>query len=157
MNNFFKSRTSVEQVEESCDFAPKFDQSGFIVVVTTDYDSGEVLMQGVMNQEALKKTIETGEAYYFSRSRQVLWHKGATSGLIQTVREIRIDDDQDSIWLRVNVVGQASCHVGYRSCFYRKINFSSLQDDSPTLEFVEEKKIFDPKSIYGDAPNPTLL
>lgn len=157
MTDFFKKRVSIEQVEESEDLAPRFDENGLICVVTTDYHSGEVLMQGYMNHEALQKTIQTGEAYYFSRSRNVLWHKGATSGLIQHVKEIRIDDDQDSIWLRVEVAGEASCHVGYRSCFYRKIPFKTNFDQSPALLFVEEKKVFDPKDIYGDAPNPTIV
>eukprot|EP01043_Picozoa_sp_COSAG02_P096950 COSAG02_NODE_33192_length_504_cov_0.585185_1_plen_128_part_01 len=118
---WFKARTSIEQVEESQDFAPKFDQNGLIPVITTNYENGEVLMQGYMNPEALTKSIALGEAVYYSRSRKCLWHKGKTSGLIQEIKEIRIDDDQDCIWLRVKVIGEASCHVGYRSCFYRSI------------------------------------
>ena len=97
----FEKRKTIEQVEESTELAPKFDQDGLIPVVTTDFSSGEVLMQGYMNEEALKKTINLGEAVYYSRSRQTLWHKGKTSGLVQTVKEIRIDDDQDCVWLRV--------------------------------------------------------
>ena len=108
----FEKRKSIEQVEESTELAPKFDENGLIPVVTTDFSSGEVLMQGYMNEEALKKTISLGEAVYFSRSRQALWHKGKTSGLIQKIKEIRIDDDQDCVWLRVDVKGGASCHVG---------------------------------------------
>ena len=124
MNNIkFEKRKSVEQVEESTELAPKFDQNGIIPVVTTDYDTGEVLMQAYMNEEAFKKTIKLGEAVYYSRSRKKIWHKGQTSGLIQKIKEIRIDDDQDCVWLRVNVIGGASCHVGYRSCFYRSIPF----------------------------------
>jgi phosphoribosyl-AMP cyclohydrolase len=107
-------------------------------------------MQGYMNTEALQLTISTGEAHYYSRSRQVLWHKGATSGLVQTVRELLVDDDQDCIWLRVDVAGGASCHVGYRSCFYRKVPVVEL-------EWTETEKVFDPKEVYGDAPNPTIL
>ena len=111
-----------------------------------------------MNKEALLKTLEYGEAVYFSRSRQVLWHKGKTSGLVQTVREIRIDDDQDCVWLRVDVAGEASCHVGYRSCFYRSIPFGkNFNPDNITLQFEESEKVFDPKDVYGDAPNPTIL
>jgi phosphoribosyl-AMP cyclohydrolase len=94
----FKNRKSIEQVEESTDLAPKFDNNGLIPVVTTDYSSGEVLMQGYMNEESLKKTITLGQAVYYSRSRKTIWHKGKTSGLIQTIKEIRIDDDQDCIW-----------------------------------------------------------
>ena len=108
----FEKRKSVEQVEESAELAPKFDENGLIPVVTTDFSSGEVLMQGYMNEEAFKKTISLGEAVYFSRSRKSLWHKGKTSGLIQKIKEIRIDDDQDCVWLRVDVQGGASCHVG---------------------------------------------
>ena len=119
----FEQRKTIEQVEESAELAPKFDQDGLIPVVTTDFSSGEVLMQGYMNEEAFKKTILLGEAVYYSRSRKTLWHKGATSGLVQTIKEIRIDDDQDCVWLRVDVQGGASCHVGYRSCFYRSIPF----------------------------------
>ncbi len=104
----------------------------------------------------LKKTIELGEAVYYSRSRKVLWHKGKTSGLIQKIREIRIDDDQDCVWLRVDVVGGASCHVGYRSCFYRSIPLGE-KSSKLILKFEEKEKVFDPKKVYGDAPNPTKL
>jgi phosphoribosyl-AMP cyclohydrolase len=155
MANEFAARTSVEQVEEGVDLAPKFDADGLIPAVTTDAASGELLMVGYMNAEALRKTIETGEAHYWSRSRQVLWHKGATSGLVQTVKELMIDDDQDCVWLKVEVAGGgASCHVGYRSCFYRRI---PLGKTSKALEFTEGSKVFDPKAVYGDAPNPTKL
>ena len=153
----FKNRKSIEQVEESTDLAPKFDNNGLIPVVTTDYSSGEVLMQGYMNEEALKKTISLGEAVYYSRSRKTIWHKGNTSGLIQTIKEIRIDDDQDCIWLRVEVEGGASCHVGYRSCFYRSVPFGNNQSSEQKLTFEEKEKVFDPKKIYGDSPNPTKL
>ena len=107
----FERRKTIEQVEESTELAPKFDQDGLIPVVTTDFNSGEVLMQGYMNEEAFKKTISLGEAVYYSRSRKTLWHKGKTSGLVQNIKEIRIDDDQDCVWLRVDVKGGASCHV----------------------------------------------
>jgi len=152
----FEKRKSVEQIEESTELAPKFDDNGIIPVVTTDYSSGEVLMQGYMNEEAFKKTIETGEAVYFSRSRNTLWHKGKTSGLIQNVKEIRIDDDQDSVWLRVDVIGGASCHVGYRSCFYRSIPLGDNKTKI-VLQFEEKEKVFDPKKVYGNSPNPTKL
>jgi phosphoribosyl-AMP cyclohydrolase len=158
----FQPRQSVEQVEEGVDLAPKFDDRGLITAVTTDAMSGELLMQGYMNAEALRLTIETGEAHYYSRSRQTLWHKGATSGLVQKVVELLIDDDQDCIWLRVEVAGGASCHVGYRSCFYRKIpvgeEYRTAQKDGQVqLEFTDTEKVFDPQEIYGDAPNPTIL
>ena len=152
----FEQRKTIEQVEESAELAPKFDQDGLIPVVTTDFSSGEVLMQGYMNEEAFKKTILLGEAVYYSRSRKTLWHKGATSGLVQTIKEIRIDDAQDCVWLRVDVQGGASCHVGYRSCFYRSIPFGK-KSDSTILNFEEKEKVFDPKEVYGDAPNPTKL
>lgn len=152
----FAPRVSVEQVEEGDELAPKFDERGLIPAVTTDYRTGELLMHGYMNAEALRRTIETGEAHYWSRSRQALWHKGATSGLVQKVRELLIDDDQDCIWLRVDVAGDASCHVGYRSCFYRRIPLGT-ETDAPRLEFTESDKVFDPKEVYGDAPNPTQL
>ena len=158
----FQARDSIEQVEEGDDLAPKFDDRGLITVVTTDATSGEVLMQGYMNKEALQLTISTGEAHYFSRSRQALWHKGATSGLVQAVREFLIDDDQDCIWLRADVAGGASCHVGYRSCFYRKVpvgnDFELKQSDGRVdLEWTESEKVFDPKEVYGTTPNPTIL
>ncbi len=155
--NLFGKRVTVEQVEEGDDLAPKFDAAGLIPCVTTDYASGEVLMVAVMNREALTKTIETGEAHYWSRSRQQLWHKGATSGLVQTVVEMRIDDDQDCVWLRVDIAGGASCHVGYRSCFYRKVPCGAERAAGTALEFLEPEKAFDPKVVYGDAPNPTQL
>jgi len=152
----FEKRKSIEQVEESTELAPKFDENGLIPVVTTDFSSGEVLMQGFMNEEALKLTIKNGEAVYFSRSRNTIWHKGKTSGLVQKIKEIRIDDDQDCVWLRVEVVGGASCHVGYRSCFYRSIPIDK-NNSKIVLKFEEKEKVFDPKEVYGNAPNPTKL
>ncbi len=152
----FAARSSVEQVEEGHELAPKFDEHGLLPAVTTDYASGELLMVGYMNAEALARTIETGEAHYFSRSRRKLWHKGASSGLIQRVRELLIDDDQDCVWLRVDVAGGASCHVGYRSCFYRRVPTGAAERPVP-LEFTDTEKVFDPAVVYGDAPNPTKL
>ena len=155
----FKQRKTVYQVEEEKDLAPKFDENGLIPVVTTDYSSGELLMHGYMNEEALKKTIELGEAVYYSRSRETLWHKGATSGLTQIIKEMRIDDDQDCVWLRVDVQGNgASCHVGYRSCFYRSVpTGEDFFEKEGELSFEEDVKVFDPQEVYGDAPNPTKL
>ena len=153
----FKKRENIKQVEESSDLAPKFDEKGLIPVVTTDHITGEVLMQGYMNEESLKQSIAIGEAVYYSRSRKTLWHKGKTSGLIQKIMEIRIDDDQDCVWLKVDVKGGASCHVGYRSCFYRSIPFGDQQKIDQKLKFEEKEKVFDPKEVYGDAPNPTKL
>lgn len=158
-NITFKKRKTVEQVEEGTELAPKFQEYGLIPVVTTDYESGELLMHGYMNEEALKKSIELGEAVYYSRSREALWHKGATSGLTQVIKEMRIDDDQDCVWLRVEVQGNgASCHVGYRSCFYRSVpTGEEFEQKEGELNFEEDEKVFDPKEVYGDAPNPTRL
>jgi phosphoribosyl-AMP cyclohydrolase len=152
----FYTRQSVVQVEEGVQLAPKFDPDGLMPCITSDAHTGEVLMLGMMNEEALRLTITTGEAHYFSRSRQALWHKGATSGLVQTVVEARIDDDQDAIWLRVTVAGSgASCHVGYRSCFYRSVPVGT--NAGQPLDILEDTKTFDPVDVYGDAPNPTQL
>lgn len=155
----FKKRVSIYQVEEEKDLAPKFQENGLIPVVTTDYTSGELLMHGYMNEEAFKKSIELGEAVYYSRSREALWHKGATSGLTQIIKEMRIDDDQDCVWLRVEVQGNgASCHVGYRSCFYRSVpTGKDFFEKGGELKFEESEKVFDPLEVYGDAPNPTKL
>ncbi len=155
MSALFSPRRTVEEVEEGRILSPKFDENGLIPVVTTDFTSGELLMHAYMNEEALTQTLQIGEAVYWSRSRKVLWHKGASSGLTQIVREIRIDDDQDCIWLRVDVQGGASCHVGYRSCFYRSVPFG--EELGNALRFEETEKVFDPVSVYGDAPNPTKL
>jgi phosphoribosyl-AMP cyclohydrolase len=151
----FAPRISVAQVEEGTELAPKFDEHGFIPCITTDFTTGEVLMHAYKNAEALRLTIETGEAHYWSRSRQKLWRKGESSGLVQRVREMRIDDDQYSIWLRVEVVGGASCHVGYRSCFYCAVPIGA--EAGNPLRFIKKEKSFDPRTIYGDAPNPTRL
>ena len=158
MSGPFAERATVEQVEEGAELAPKFDDRGLIPAVTTDFESGELLMHGFMNEAALRRTIETGEAHYYSRSREAIWHKGATSGLLQNIIEMRIDDDQDCVWLRVRVGGNgASCHVGYRSCFYRSLPTGALPDAPVTLTFEETEKVFDPLAVYGDAPNPTKL
>ena len=154
----FAARMSVEQVEEGLALAPKFDADGLIPCITTDVNTGDVLMLGYMTGEALQRTVATGEAHYWSRSRQCLWRKGATSGLAQKVVEMRIDDDQDAVWLRVRVAGSgASCHVGYRSCFYRSVELGGPPGGPARLAFAESRKTFDPKAVYGDAPNPTQL
>ncbi|MDA8654631.1 phosphoribosyl-AMP cyclohydrolase [Alphaproteobacteria bacterium] len=158
MSQIFANRISIEQVEEGAELAPKFDANGLIPAVTTDHSSGELLMHGYMNEEALIRSIETGEAHYYSRSREQVWHKGATSGLVQEIVEMRIDDDQDCVWMRVNVGGNgASCHVGYRSCFYRSLPTGQSFDAPVALTFEEKSKVFDPLEVYGDAPNPTKL
>ena len=154
----FKKRDNIKEVEEGKYLSPKFDENGLIPVITTDTQTGDILMHGYMNEEALKKTIETREAHYWSRSRKKIWHKGQVSGFMQIVKEIRIDDDQDSVWLSVDIGNGASCHVGYRSCFYRSIPLGKIKNEKELeMEFKEKKKIFDPKKVYKDEPNPTKL
>ena len=157
-SNMFKKRDSVFEVEEGKFLSPKFDSQGLIPVITTDVKTGEVLMHGYMNSEALKKTIETKEAHYWSRSRKSIWHKGKTSGFTQKVIQIRIDDDQDSVWLSVDIGNGASCHVGYRSCFYRSIPLGKIdQSEKVEMKFEEKEKKFDPEKVYKGQPNPTKL
>ena len=152
----FAKRESIEQVEEGNILAPKFDQNGIIPAVVTEASSGELLMLGYMNKESLRKTIETKEAYYWSRSREVLWKKGDSSGMIHEVEEILIDDDQDSLWLKVSIKGLgASCHVGYKSCFYRSLQ--NVTEDGVELKFTENEKVFDPEVVYLGTENPTKL
>ena len=154
----FKKRENVAEIEEGNLLSPNFDNNGLIPVVTTCSKTKEILMHGFMNVEALKKTIETKEAHYWSRSRQQIWHKGKTSGFIQKVKEIRIDDDQDSVWLSVDIGSGSSCHVGYRSCFYRSIPLGKIKDEEKLeIEFKETEKTFDPKKIYKNELNPTKL
>ena len=153
-DNMFEKRKSIKEVEEGGKLSPKFNQEGFIPVVTTDNKTGSLLMHAYMNSDALELTIKKKEAHYYSRSRKCIWHKGATSGFIQKVDNILIDDDQDCIWLKVTVEGNASCHVGYYSCFYREIKYDG---SNVKLSFIENEKVFDPDDVYGDAPNPTIL
>ena len=154
----FKKRENVAAIEEGKLLSPKFDNDGLIPVVTSDYKTGEVLMVGYMNSEAFKKTIETKEAHYWSRTRREVWHKGQTSGFRQKVIEIRIDDDQDSVWLIVDIGDGSSCHVGYKSCFYRAIPLGKIQDtQNIEMDFKEKKKKFDPKEVYKGKPNPTKI
>ena len=154
----FKKRDNIREVEEGKYLSPKFDKNGLIPVITTDSLTGDILMHGYMNDESLKKTIETKEAHYWSRSRKKIWHKGQVSGFVQIVKEIRIDDDQDSVWLSVDIGSGASCHVGYRSCFYRSIPLGKIKNEEALeMEFKEKEKIFDPKKVYKDEPNPTKL
>ena len=154
----FKKRDNIKEVEEGKYLEPKFDENGLIPVITTDFKNGDILMHGYMNDEALKKTIETKEVHYWSRSKNKIWHKGEISGFRQNVIEIRIDDDQDAIWVTVDIGGGSSCHVGYRSCFYRDIPLGKINDSQKIeMNFKEKKKIFDPKKIYKDEPNPTKI
>tara|TARA_A100001015_G_C14944212_1_gene693894 strand:+ start:475 stop:984 length:510 start_codon:yes stop_codon:yes gene_type:complete len=156
--HMFKKRESILEVEEGKFLSPKFDKDGLIPVTTTDHNTGDVLMHGYMTEEALKKTIEKKEAFYWSRSRNALWHKGKTSGFVQKVIDIRIDDDQDSLWMSVDIGEGSSCHVGYKSCFYRSISLGKIvNDEEIKLEFKEKEKKFDPKKVYKNQPNPTKL
>src|SRR5690348_5880799 len=137
--------SSNPKIEESLAFTPKFDADGLIAAVVTDAASGDVLMVAHMNAEALQKTIATGEAWYYSRSRQALWKKGETSGHVQRVVELRIDCDQDAVWLRVEQQGAGACHTGRRSCFYRAVPLK--QTGAVKLEFAEDRT-FDPGKVY---------
>ena len=154
----FKKRENVADIEEGNLLSPKYNNDGLIPVITTDFKTKEVLMQGFMNSEALKKTIETKEAHYWSRSRKEVWHKGETSGFVQKVVEMRIDDDQDSIWMSVDIGDGASCHVGYKSCFYRSITLGKIENtEKVKIDFKEKKKKFDPEVVYKNKPNPTKI
>ena len=154
----FKKRNNIKEVEEGKYLSPKFDENGLIPIITTDFHTGDILMHGYMNDEALKKTIETKEVHYWSRSRKKIWRKGQVSGFVQKVKEIRIDDDQDSIWLSVDIGNGASCHVGYRSCFYRSIPLGKIKNEEALeMNFKEKEKIFDPKKVYKNEPNPTKI
>ena len=154
----FKKRENVVEIEEGNLLSPKFDNDGLIPVITMCSKTKEILMHGYVNVEALKKTIETKEAHYWSRSKKALWHKGKTSGFIQKVIDLRIDDDQDAIWMSVDIGNGASCHVGYKSCFYRSIPLGPVKNSEEIeLDFKEKKKKFDPEKVYKGQPNPTKL
>lgn len=135
-------------LESGHELTPRFDKDGLVTAIVTDFDSGDLLMVAHMNAEALSKTITTGESHYWSRSRQELWHKGATSGTVQKVHEIRTDCDQDAIWLKVTVAGAgATCHTGMPGCFYRRIE---LKDSKAILVRDKTSPLFDPAEIYGN-------
>jgi phosphoribosyl-AMP cyclohydrolase len=141
---------SKSEIEEGTVFAPRFDADGLVPVVATSAKTGEVLMLAYMNDEALARTIETGEAHYWSRSRRRLWRKGEESGNAQRVVELRVDCDQDAIWLRVEMTGaDAACHTGRRTCFYRAVPLGP--GGGVTLDFVEAERQFDPEAVYRHA------
>lgn len=130
----FPTAPDKSALEDGAVLSPRFDANGLVTCVTTDATTGEVLMVAHMNDEALRRSIETGEAWYWSRSRGELWHKGATSGQVQTIREMRVDCDQDAIWIKVDVAGDGGCcHTGRRSCFYRTVPVKSPA--GPALDF----------------------
>jgi phosphoribosyl-AMP cyclohydrolase len=139
--------TSQSEIEEGLAFAPQFGADGLVTAVVTDATSGDVLMVAHMNAEAVAKTIASGEAWYYSRSRKKLWKKGETSGHVQRVVELRVDCDQDALWLKVEQAGEGACHTGRRSCFYRAVPLGKA--GSVTLEFRNGDKTFDPTSVYG--------
>ena len=157
MEIIFTKRKSVEEVEEGKNLQPKFDENGLIPVITIDNDDNQVLMHGYMNEEALKTSIKTKMSHYWSRSRKKIWKKGETSGFFQNITKIQIDDDQDCIILFVKLAGtKASCHVGYKSCFYRELEKKG-ENFSTNLIFNEDKKVFDPNKVYKGQENPTKL
>jgi phosphoribosyl-AMP cyclohydrolase len=145
----FPSPGSTEEVEEGLKLAPKFDRDGLVTCVATDARSGDVLMVAHMNAEALARTIESGEAWYFSRSRGALWRKGESSGHTQRVVEMRVDCDQDAVWIKVEQAGSGACHTGRRSCFYRAVPTGG-RADALVLEWRDGDKSFDPKAVYGN-------
>ena len=138
---------SSKESEEGLVLAPKFDADGLVTCVATDAGSGELLMVAHMNADALKRTIETGEAWYFSRSRKALWRKGESSGHTQHVVEMRVDCDQDAIWIKVEQHGPGACHTGRRSCFYRAVPLK--RSGTIALQFRDADKSFDPSNVYG--------
>jgi phosphoribosyl-AMP cyclohydrolase len=142
----FGERGSTEEVEEGRLLAPKFDADGLVTCVTTDARSGDVLMVAHMNAEALQRTIASGDAWYYSRSRRALWRKGESSGHAQRVVEMRIDCDQDAVWIKVEQSGAGACHTGRRSCFYRAVPLR--QSGAVKLEFRDGEKRFDPNAVY---------
>jgi phosphoribosyl-AMP cyclohydrolase len=143
----FARRGSTDEVEEGRALAPKFDADGLVVCVATDARSGDVLMVAHMNADALRQTIATGQAWYFSRSRRTLWRKGESSGHAQRVVEMRIDCDQDAVWIKVEQEGAGACHTGRRSCFYRAVPLG--KSGAMTLEFRDGERTFDPNAVYG--------
>jgi phosphoribosyl-AMP cyclohydrolase len=140
------SANTSNDIEEGTAFAPKFGADGLVTAVVTDARSGDVLMVAHMNKDALAKTIESGEAWYYSRSRKTLWKKGESSGHVQRVVELRVDCDQDALWLKVEQHGAGACHTGRRSCFYRAVPLG--QAGSVALEFCDAEKRFDPDAVY---------
>jgi phosphoribosyl-AMP cyclohydrolase len=145
--------TAKSEIEEGLDFAPQYGADGLITAVVTDVKSGDVLMVAHMNAEAVAKTIASGEAWYYSRSRRKLWKKGESSGHVQRVVELRVDCDQDALWLKVEQAGEGACHTGRQSCFYRVVPLG--QTGAVKLEFRNADKTFDPDKVYGGpAGNP---
>jgi phosphoribosyl-AMP cyclohydrolase len=156
----FKKRISIEQVEESKDICPKFNKVGLLPCITIENETKMILMFSFINEEAFKRTISSKKGHYFSRSRNNVWQKGETSGMFHEIVNIYIDDDQDCVIYEVKLNSpkkggkKASCHVGYKSCFYRKIQ---IKEGKIKLKFIEKEKSFDPEIVYEGTPNPTKL
>lgn len=154
----FPAPLDTSETEEGTVFAPRFDADGLVPVVVTSAKTGEVLMLAYMNEEALARTIDTGEAHYWSRSRGRLWRKGEESGNTQRVVEMRTDCDQDALWLKVETAGaEAACHTGRRTCFYRAVPLGTFKG-GVALSFVDAERQFDPETVYrhAGAANRTL-
>ncbi len=150
-SSWFGDRSDHKDIEEKLSFAPKFDENGLIPAIAQDADSGEILMVAYMNADSLSDTLRRGEAVYWSRSRQVLWHKGSTSGHIQEVVDILIDCDQDALILKVHQKGPGCCHVGYQTCFYRSVPFKDEIESENTplaLSARYAEKSYDPDAVY---------
>ena len=156
--SLFALRLSVEQVELGTALTPRFDADGLLPVIVIDVQTRDVLMLGHMNAQALERTILTGVAHFWPRSRQALWRKGEHSGSTQQVESILIDDDQDALVLHVRINGPGSCHVGYRSCFYREIEGIGPQASHPVvLRRLEDRPAFDAGQVYAGLSNPTQV
>ena len=155
--SLFAKRASVEQVELGQELAPRFDENGLLPAIVVDAQSNHILMLGYMNAEALERTIYTREAHFWSRSRAALWRKGEHSGFTQAVERILVDDDQDAIILHVRLTSPGSCHVGYRSCFYRELVLPAPEDGPVGLRMIEADRAFDAEAIYAGLDNPTRL
>ncbi len=142
------SAIPAQEIEEGRRFAPKFDAAGLIACVVTDVETGHLLMVAHMNAQALERTALTGDAWFYSRSRQALWKKGETSGRVLRVAEMRVDCDQDVLWLRVRQSAAGACHTGRSSCFYRAV-VRETPDAPLTLAFRDSERAFDPAAVYG--------
>ena len=159
-NIIFDERNNIKQIEEGNTFCPKFNKEGLIPCITIENNTNETLMFSYLNEEALKKSILTKKAHYYSRSRKNIWLKGEVSGMSHDIQDIFVDDDQDAIIFIVILNKpskggiEASCHVGYKSCFYRKVK---LSDNKISLVFTENKKSFDPEKVYEGIENPTKI
>lgn len=147
-SQIFAPRGGKTEIEEGSEFSPKFDADGLIPAMAIDAITKEPLMLAYMNEESLRRTLEIGEAVYWSRSRKEFWHKGATSGHIQKVIEIRTDCDQDALVVYVEQIGAGACHTGRGSCFYRNV-VSLGGENSAKLTFNSTDKAFDPAAVYG--------